>query len=168
MSEDDAGTFSISNEDRHAYVRLDPAKVNIAARSAAAEWFRLVGVPIGNATPEYPNGDTIQVAEPWAPPSAWDGTTSATLNAILSEIDRGITDEDGKPTGQRYSNAPKATERAVWPVVQRHYPDKTEGACREIIRAWMTNGVLTPKKYDDPVERKERNGLVLNAAKRPS
>jgi hypothetical protein len=168
MSEDEAATFSISNEDRQAYVRLDPAKVNIAARSATAEWFRLVGVPIGNGTSEYPNGDTIQVAEPWAPPSAWDGTTSATLNAILTEIDKGLTDENGKLTGQRYSNAPKAKDRAVWPVVQRHYPDKTEGACREIIHAWLKNEVLYPKEYDDPVERKKRNGLVLNATKRPS
>jgi hypothetical protein len=168
MSEDEAATFSISNEDRQAFVRLDPAKVNIAARSAKAEWFRLVGVNIGNSTPEYPNGDTIQVAEPWAPPSAWDGTTGATLNAILTEIDRGVADENGKPTGQRYSNAPKAKDRAVWPVVQRHYPDKTEGACREIIHAWLANGVLYAKEYDDPVARKERSGLFLNATKRPS
>jgi hypothetical protein len=167
MSADEAATFGISGEDRRQYVRLDPAKVNIAPRSAKAEWFRLVGVNIGNSTPEYPNGDTVQVAEPWAPPDAWTGTTSLGLNAILTEIDRGMTDEDGNPTGRRYSNAPAAKDRAAWPVVLRHYPGKPEGACREIIHAWLTSGLLYVEDYDDPKQRRPQQGLLVDDKKRP-
>jgi hypothetical protein len=124
-------------------------------------------VPIGNSTKEYPNGDTVQVVEPWSPPSTWADTTTEGLNAILNDIERGLTDEDGNPTGQRYTNAPRAPKRAVWPVVQKRYPDKPEGACREIIHAWLASGLLYPEDYDDPVDRKTRQGLFVADAKRP-
>jgi hypothetical protein len=168
MSEADAKIFNIKAESRRAYVRLDSAKVNIAAPSAKAEWFHIVGQPIGNSTDEYPNGDTIQVVEPWSPPDAWKDTTSTGLNAILNDIDHGLTDEDGNPTGQRYSNAPKAADRAVWPIVQKHYPDKSEAQCRTIIHAWLDTGLLYPDDYTDPAQRRERKGLFVNNAKRPS
>jgi len=162
MSLNEAEVFGIAVEDRHSYVRLDPAKVNIAARSAKATWFRLVGEPIANATPEYPSGDTVQVVEPWEPPSAWAGTSPEILNAILNDIERGMDN------GQRYSNAPAASDRAAWPVVQKHYPNKAEAQCREIIHAWLTTGLLYAKDYDDPVVRKPRKGLYVNSVKRPS
>jgi hypothetical protein len=168
MSEAEAKLFNIEPENRRAYVRLDSAKVNIAAPSGKAEWFRIVGQPIGNGTDEYPNGDTVQVVEPWSPPDAWTGTTSIELNAILNEIDHGLVDEDGKPTGQRYSNSPKADKRAVLPVVQKHYPDKPEGLCRTIIHAWLDTGLLYPEDYDDPVEYRKRKGLKVDNSKRPS
>ena len=60
--------------------------MNITAKSGKPTWFRLVGVPIGNATPEYPNGDTIRVLEPWTPPDTWAGTSPVTLNAVLDDI----------------------------------------------------------------------------------
>lgn len=168
MSETEAAAFNISPDDRCTYVRLDPAKINIAARSAKATWFKIVGEPIGNGTPEYPNGDTVQVVEPWSPPDAWADTTSVGLNAVLSDIDRGLTDDDGRPTGQRYSNAPNAGDRKVWPVVRKHYPEKPEGQCREIIQRWLGTGLLYLDDYDDPVQRKERKGLFVCDAKRPS
>lgn len=62
MSETEAKSFDISPDERFRYVRLDSAKVNIASRATAATWFRIIGVDIGNGTPEYPAGDTVQVA----------------------------------------------------------------------------------------------------------
>jgi hypothetical protein len=167
MSEAEAKMFNIDPNDRFTYVRLDSAKVNLAVRSGKAEWFHLVGVPIGNGNKQYPNGDTVQVVELWTPPSTWADTTAQGLNAILNDIERGLTDHDGKSTGQRYTNAPKSPERAIWPVVQKHYPDKPEGACREIINAWLATGLLYSQDYDDPVQRKQRKGLFVDATKRP-
>jgi hypothetical protein len=86
-----------------------------------------------------------------------------TLNAALTDI------EAGMPSGQRYSNAPAAShERAVWRVVQKHCPNHSEAQCREIVSAWLRNGVLYAETYDDPVQRKPLQGLRLNPAKRPS
>jgi hypothetical protein len=162
MSENDALMFGIAADDRWAYVRLDSAKVNIAARSGKPAWFRLIGVPIGNGTPEYPNGDTVQVIEPWAPPNTWEGVSPVSLNAVLDDIDRGLSN------GQRYSDAGPAKERAAWPVVARQCPTKTEGQCREIVRTWIKTGLLYVAKYDDPVDRKPRKGLHVDATKRPT
>jgi hypothetical protein len=168
MSEDEAAAFNITSKDRCSYVRLDAAKVNIAARSGRATWFHIIGVPIGNASAEYPNGDTVQVVEPWSPPDTWDGLDTDTLNIVLTEIERGVLDEDGKPTGQRYSSAPSAKgNRAAWRIVQQYSPDKSEAQCREVIRTWEDNGVLVTRNYDDPKRREKIGGLYVNEAKRP-
>jgi hypothetical protein len=71
------------------------------------------------------------------------------------------------PNGQRYSDAARAPTSAGWEVVHRHCPDRNESQCREIIRTWVKNRVLFNETYDDPVERKERQGLKLDATKRP-
>jgi hypothetical protein len=168
MSEDEARAFNIGPEDRRSYVRLDSAKVNIAAHSAKATWFRIVGEPLGNATAEYPNGDTVQVVEPWAPPDTWAGLSSETLNRVLSEIDRGMANEDGAPTGRRYSSAPSAKgDRAAWRVVNRFCPDRSEAQCREIIRTWEDNGLLVSREYEDPSHRRSEGGLFVDNVKRP-
>jgi hypothetical protein len=161
MSEEEAKTFGISPEDRTRYVRLDKGKVNLAP-ARTATWFKLVGVRLENGNDEYPNGDEVQTVEPWEPPKLWEGLSSATLNAVLTDIDAGM------PDGQRYSSAPKAGKRAAWAVVKKHCPDRTEGQCREIVKSWVKNGVLYNEDYDDPVERKPRKGLRLDATKRPS
>jgi hypothetical protein len=161
MTEEEAEAFGIALEHRKLYVRLDRAKVNIEPPAEKATWFKLVGVNLGNATKKYPAGDNVQTVEPWTPPQTWAGLSTVTLNAALTEIDAGMAN------GQRYSNASKATERAAWRVVHKHCQGKTEPQCREIIQTWVKNGVLYCEDYDDPVERKPRNGLRLNAAKRP-
>jgi hypothetical protein len=102
------------------------------------------------------------VIEPWAPPSAWSDTSVETLNRILDDIATGMEN------GRRYSNAPAAKDRAVLPVVQKYYPEKPEGQCRTIILAWLESGLLYDDKYDDPVEYRERKGLYVDNAKRPS
>jgi hypothetical protein len=169
MSEDEAKMFGISEVDRHDYVRLDPAKVNIAPRSQHAKWFKLVGVRLDNGTKnedgtrggDYPNGDEVQTVEPWTPPDVWADISNAAVNTILTEIDRGLDN------GQRYTDASKATNRAAWKVVERHRPGKPEGQCREIIRTWVKNGLLVRKPYDDPIRREKVNGLHLDTTKRP-
>jgi hypothetical protein len=134
MSEDEARMFGVAAGDRGSFVRLDSAKVNIAARSMKPTWFRLIGVPIGNATPEYPNGDTVQVVEPWEPPDTWAGVSPVTLNAVLDDIDAGL------PNGQRYSDAGHGGERCRVQLggsngrPELHPPSSFRPARRERIR----------------------------------
>jgi hypothetical protein len=117
MSEDEAKDLSIPSGKRFSFLRIDSAKVNIAA-AKQAEWFHLIGVQLGNATKLYPNGDTVQVAEPWQPPNAWSGLSFALLNEILDCIDAGCRNDDGQLNGERFSGASAAKARAAWPVVQ--------------------------------------------------
>jgi hypothetical protein len=109
----------------------------------------------------------MQVAEPWSPPDAWAGLSVVTLNAMLDYIDAGCRDDDGQLTGERFSNAGAAKGRAVWLVIQRFAPDKTEEQCRTIIHAWLKSGVLFARDYYSEIDRKTRAGLCVDATKRP-
>lgn len=91
-----------------------------------------------------------------------EGHRYRSRDRILNETEAGLEN------GQRYSAASAAEKRAAWLAVQKHCDDKTEKQCREIINAWLKNGVLFAQDYDDPVERKKRSGLRLNPSKRPS
>lgn len=163
MSPEEAEKFGLTEAQRKHLVREDSAKVNIAPPSDEATWFELVGVPLGNGTDAYPKGDNIQIVKPWTPPKMLDGTDSLILNEILSSIDKGL------PNGQRYSDANRAGEgRAAWRVVQQYLPDKPEGACRAIINAWVKSGLLYREEYHDPIQNKDREGLKVDATKRPS
>ncbi len=166
MSETEAQSFNISPDDRPSYIRLDSAKVNLAGRSATATWFHIVGVPIGNATEQYPAGDTIQVVEPWSPPDAWSGVSIHTLNAILDYIQAGCRNDDGEFTGERFSNG-SSKDRAAWAVIPRFVPNKTEAQCRIIINAWIRSGLLISCDYHSPSQRRDRKGLFVDDAKRP-
>jgi hypothetical protein len=162
MTDQEGETFGIPADHRRLYVRLDSGKVNVAPPSGKATWFKLVGVPLDNGNPDYPNGDEVQTVVRWQPPETWEGVTSAQANAALDEI------EAGQPNGQRFSDAGPATLRAAWRVVQHHCPDRTEPQCREIVRTWVKNGVLFNEDYDDPIERKPRKGLRVCNGKRPT
>jgi hypothetical protein len=163
MSEDEAKLFGIDPIDRRQYLRLDNAKVNIARPSLKATWFKLVSINLDNRTDEYPYGDEVQTVEPWSPPELWKNVSSVTLNAILTEIDAGL------PDGQRYSDSATAgDDKAAWRVVQKHCHDHTEGQCREIIKAWVKNGLLVSETYYNKVERKDRKGLRVDNTKRPT
>jgi hypothetical protein len=145
MSEEEAKMFGIAEGDRRGYVRLDPAKVNIAPNSQKATWFKLIGVPLNNCTDDYPNGDEVQTVESWSPPETWADISTATITAILTEIDGGIRIDKGQ---RYYSDAPKATDRAAWKVVQRHCNGKTEGQCREVIRTCCSAGGGRDRRRD--------------------
>jgi hypothetical protein len=162
MSEEEAKAFGIALDQRKLYVRLDNAKVNLAPPAKDTIWFKLVGVQIGNATPTYPNGDTIQTVERWYPPKTWEGLSSAQLNAALDDIKAGL------PNGQRSSGANAAKKRAAWPIIQRHCPNRTEKQCREIVEAWIKTGLLYIENYEDPIQRKPQKGLCVDDSKRPA
>ncbi len=160
MSESEAALFGVSVDDRALLVRLDSGKVNLVRRSPHARWLKLVGVSIGNGNPLYPNGDEVQTVERWMAPDLFEGLSSATLNAILTEIDEGL------PGGKLYSDHPKATDRAAWRIVAKHV-DRTEPQARQIIKEWVKNGLLYPCTFFEEGQRKDRQGLRVNATKRP-
>jgi hypothetical protein len=161
MSEDEAESFGIHPDERKGFVRLDKAKANLT-RAIRAEWFQLVGVPLGNATPLYPEGDDMQAIERWTPPDTWGGLDEDMLNGILDGIDVGLSD------GRRYIDHGSASaDRAAWAVVQKFCPNKPQAQCREMIKQWLKAGVLFRAKYHNPIRREDENGLFVDRNKRP-
>ncbi|PWT84876.1 MAG: hypothetical protein C5B56_14885 [Proteobacteria bacterium] len=161
MSEDEAESFGIHPDERKGFVRLDKAKANLT-RAIRAEWFRLVSVPLGNATALYPEGDDMQAIERWTPPDTWGGLDGDMLNGILDGIDAGISD------GRRYiDHGAAGADRAAWAVVQKFCPSKPQAQCREMIKQWLKAGVLFRAKYHNPIRREDENGLFVDRNKRP-
>jgi hypothetical protein len=152
MTDEEAKTFGVSDEERRRLIRMDSAKVNIAP-AASAKWFRLIGVRLGNGTDQYPNGDEVQTVEPWAPPNIWQAVTSLAQNAILEEIEAGL------PDGALFSDHHLAKGREAHLVVQKHVEGLTSGQAKKIIATWINTGLLYRDKYHDAEERKERGGL---------
>jgi len=162
MSDEEAQALGVSEAERRLLFRVDSGKVNIVPPMTEAKWFKLIGVNLGNATDLYPNGDNVQTVEPWSPPETFAGLSNLTLNAILTRIEIGL------PGGNRFTDAPNATDRAAWRVIENHCPGKSEAACRQIIKAWVKSGLLFHKEYENLNTRKPVKGLYVDNDKRPS
>jgi len=162
MSPEEAKTFGIPEEMRRQHIRLDKAKVNLVPAGAATRWFKLVGVKLDNATALYPNGDEIQVAEPWTPKGVWADLGEDLLNQILNEINTPRL----LPAGHFYTRSPNAGDRAVVPLVRRR-TRKTEDQAKEIVKTWIRNGVLVEFEYRNPETRKDVKGLRVEFGARP-
>jgi hypothetical protein len=162
MTPEEAQNLGVSEAERRQLIRINDAKLN-AAPLAEAQWFKLVGVNIGNATERYPNGDNVQTVEPWNPPELFADISTPVIHQILDEIDAGL------PDGNRYSDSRNvADERAAWTVVTRHCPDKGKGPAKRVIKTWKDTGLLFEKDYYNTRTRKDVVGLWVNSSKRPS
>ena len=155
--------FDVPERDRWRYVRVDDAKANLAPRADKATWFRLASVELGNSTERYPNGDSVQVAEPWTPPDVFDDITKDQANAALDRIDQGPSegtlytlDRRGKGGGDRWAG-----------TVLTDMFDINEAQAKHVLSVWQRNGLLTIAEYRDREEGKTRKGVRVDATKRP-
>ncbi|WP_244662012.1 AAA family ATPase [Mesorhizobium huakuii] len=156
MSAEEAKAFHIPEDDRKQYVRVDPAKVNIARQGRSAQWFKLISQNIGNGTHEYPNGDDVQAIVPWTPPDLMAGMDGVTCHRILMEI------RDGLENGERYTDASRATDRCVSVAFGMHVQNKSASDARQIVGKWIKDGVVRVEDYKSPVTRKTLKGLFVS------
>jgi hypothetical protein len=159
MSRDEAQLFNVGERERRELIRLDNGKANLVLPATQARWFKFVGVNLNNPSDVYPRGDEVQTVEAWIPTDLFADLTMAKVNAILDEIEAGMSD------GGRYSDHSAAKKRAAWKVVTKHAPEKNERQARAIIKTWVDNGVLGLRTYHDPERRADTLGLWV--AKRP-
>jgi hypothetical protein len=159
MTEVEAKALGVEPDERRSLIRRDGAKVNLGPATEAV-WFKIVGVSLGNGTPEYPNGDEVQTVERWYPPNVLRLLTPEIIDRILDRI------EGGLPKGRRYSPSPQARDRGGWKVVLEEVgeDDITETQARYIIRTWLKNGILALDK-DYREDGHPAKGLIV--AKRP-
>ena len=95
-----------------------------------------------------------------APPDIWKSLDVPMQNRILDDI------EAGMDFGVRYSAHNSATEKAAWKVIQKHVPDTDEDTAKKVIATWVKSKLLFHEEYDDPVDRKKRQGLYVDSDKR--
>jgi hypothetical protein len=154
MTQDEAKALGIDDADRWRYVRVDSGKVNIAPAAATAQWYRLVGVPLGNVSRTYPSGDEVQTVEPWSPVDPMTLVDDDGLrNAILAEI-------KNAPPHALYTIHPQSKDRHILEVFKRHLPEITKKQSQEIIEVWKIEGLVREVEFTDNTRHK-RKGLTL-------
>lgn len=143
MTAEEASKMGVDDGERWRFIRRDNAKANMAPRASEAEWYELVSVPLNNGNAEYPDGDSVQVAAPWEPPTPFEGMPWAMIVRILDKIGAGTGD------GEFYAKAKQAGDRWAGHVVMQ-VAQRQEGQAAIIIDAWLKSGVLTPDTYKSP------------------
>ena len=167
MTEDEATVMDVQPEDRTRYVRFDDAKANLSLVTGHAKWFEKQTMTLGNGT-ALVSGDEVGVLMPWKPPGILDDVSMHTIGQALDAIDRGIVDQDGAPTGSFYTLSATAANKDRWAgaVLMRHF-GCDEPRAKRILREWESKGVFEAFEYQDPKQRKPRQGTRTVLANRP-
>ncbi len=150
MTEEEADKLGIDPKRRRWYFRLDDAKQNYAPIEDA-EWFE-------RRVYDLENGEQVAAAEPWHPPSPWDGLSWDAIDRILERIEAGLDD------GRRYGVTKHTRDRWAGNAVMEA-SGMTEGQAARVVRAWVDNGVLTSREYHNPVSRKSELGAYVDPQK---
>jgi AAA domain len=133
------------------YFRAFSGKRSFAPPADQSNWFKRENI-------ELANGDNVGVATPWEYPASQENVAPEIVERVITEIGYGM------PHGQRFSNHNSATKRAAWPIVQKHCSNKTEEQCRQMISAWIQQGLLYEEEYRDPLYDRYQNGLFAKPA----
>lgn len=159
MTQEEAVAMNIPEAERRLFVRLDNAKANLAPPSERAEWLKLESHNIGNPSPEYPDGDFVQVVTRWTPPNPWDDVEPFMFE-IMERIDRGYVFDNG--TTEPYGAAPQSKDKYVANAVLASFPngDKSEKQAAAIINYWLGKGILEKRKYRNS-NGDERTGVFV-------
>jgi hypothetical protein len=85
MSNRDAERYSVRDEDRHLYARLDDAKANLSLASPNALWFRRASVTIANGD-EVGVLETVELASAPKPDSHEEDERKTVIACLLAQI----------------------------------------------------------------------------------
>lgn len=165
MTADEAQALGIEPENRNRYVRYDDAKANQSLISTRGHWFEKISIEIGNGTGLI-QPDEVGALAPWSPPDAFDGISAHTLRMAAERINRGLENDDGLPTGERYTlrKGGQSDRRWAGRVLVESLGIEPQRAAT-ILRTWQKNGLLEEVHYFDPTQRKTRTGVVIDMAK---
>lgn len=163
MTEEEANQLSVPARERWRHVRLDDAKINMAARAENALWYRLQGIALGNRTALYPEGDNVAALAPWKPPSPFRALSPVDCNLALDRIAAGTLD------GCAYAatRGGRSGERWVGQVLTQGF-GLDDGDAARVISAWLRSGLLEEFEYRHPTQRKLRLGVRVDDTKRPT
>jgi hypothetical protein len=136
------------------HIRLAGSKENYAPPPERGTWYRLAGVSLGNATEQYPDGDSVAVATMWQPRPLFAGMDNATLAAVFGALRQG-----------QWGPA-KQSRHTPWAGnVLIETGGRSEREATRIIAAWIESGVLVKEKYYHTPSRHEVDKLTLDDGK---
>jgi len=149
VSKEDAAELGVNEIDAIGLFRVDEGKGNLRPLESAV-YRRMKSVKLDN-------GESIGVAVVYSLPALWDGMTTRVVNAMLTEIDKGID-------GERYSSRPQDKSRYVGAVITGYTfanPDHKKSArqAKLIIAEWFEKDLLEEVAYRSEGQRKDRMGV---------
>jgi hypothetical protein len=165
MSADEAKANGLETEERTKFVRFDDAKANMTLATGRARWFEKVTVTLPNGAMGVA-GDEVGVLSPWKPPGAFAGADTRSLNVALDMISRGLCDDNGAPTGERFTKSSTNNSKrwAGNPIMQA--TGLAEDQAKGVIKAWLESKLLTEDEYQT-ANGDKRKGLWVDDSKRP-
>ena len=152
MTPAEAEKMSIADPWR--YIRIAGSKENYAPPPEKSSWFRLASVPLGNATPAYPNGDDIGVATIWQARPMFQGMDGRTLAAVFAALRKTI-----HSPAKQAKNAPWAGQ----PLID--LGGRTQQEATGIVKGWLETGVLVKGTHYDPESKHQVGKIDLDEAK---
>jgi hypothetical protein len=117
--------------DAWRYIKIAGSKENYAPPPEKSSWFKLIGIPLGNATNEYPEGDDVAVATTWQARPMFEGMEPDTLGAVFKALRETIHGPN-----KQAKHTPWAG-KALMDIGGR-----SEREAAKIIAAWLKTGVL--------------------------
>ncbi len=158
MTEEEATDLGIPLPERQRYVRYDDAKANQMLLSGNPVWFRKESVQLTNGC--MGSGDSVGALVPWEAPNPYADVSTDTLYRCLTKISEGLVDDDGGPTGVRY------TLRAgnTWAgQVLIEETGLSEAAVKKLLYSWKQNQVLREEKYHNAATgHRHRSGVFVD------
>jgi AAA domain len=131
------------------YIRIAGSKENYAPPPERATWYRLTGVPLGNATTEYPDGDDVAVATIWQARPMFEGMEPAVITAVFQALRETIHGPN------------KQAKRLPWagkPLME--IGRRSEREAGKIIAAWIESGVLVKAEHVTENRNKVEKAVV--------
>ena len=153
MTEDEATKLGIV-ENAWRYIRIAGTKENYAPPPDKATWFKLVSVPLNNASEVYPDGDSVAVATVWTPRLMFEGMDAAVFGAVFATLRQG-----------NYSPNRNAKNTPWAGGVPMKTGGRSESEAKRIIAAWLEHGLLTKATYYHQNSRHMVEKVVLDEAK---
>jgi hypothetical protein len=136
------------------YIRIAGSKENYAPPPGKASWFKLIGVPLGNATSEYPYGDDVAVATTWQEQQMFEGMELAVLGAVFTALKETIHGPN------------RQAKRLPWAGnVLVNLAGRTEREAGKIIAAWIKTGLLVKGEHRDADNRNKVQRVTVDDAK---
>jgi hypothetical protein len=137
-----AGEGAQASVDNHRlYFRTDSGKQNLVRPSAAATWYRLESIALGNMRPDR-SEDDVGVVTPWQWPAPLDGLPDDALLKVQQAVDSGQWRES--------SQAKEWVGKAVAETLGFDLDDTGDkGRVKALIKTWLDDGSLEAFEGED-------------------
>lgn len=150
MTEDEGKRADVENN--RLFFRVLTDKGNLAPPSAVSEWYRLIGVDLGNG-PTEGQGDNVQVVTRWEWPDAFDGLAVTDLFEVQKRVAEGEWRKDSQAEGW--------VGKIVAEVLHLDLNDAADKTrTKSLLKTWIESGALKVINRLD-AGRKEREFVVV-------